>query len=87
MLWLRMCADERTRMVAPLQVPQLLTFDEAARRLVVCKRTVRRLVERGDLPVVRVGGSVRITAAALTAYITVHTETASEVSPEVHASY
>lgn len=43
----------------------LLTYDEAARLLRVCKRTVERLVGRGELPVVRVGRMPRISRAAL----------------------
>ncbi|MEO6435373.1 MAG: helix-turn-helix domain-containing protein [Tepidisphaeraceae bacterium] len=43
----------------------LLTYDEAARLLRVCKRTVERLVARGELPVVRVGRMPRISRAAL----------------------
>lgn len=34
---------------------ELLTAREAARRLAVSERTVRRLADRGDLPRVRVG--------------------------------
>lgn len=43
----------------------LLTYEEAARLLRVCKRTVERLVGRGELPVVRVGRMPRISRAAL----------------------
>lgn len=43
----------------------LLTYDEAARLLRVCKRTVERLVGRGELPVLRVGRMPRISRAAL----------------------
>jgi excisionase family DNA binding protein len=43
----------------------LLTYDEAARLLRVCKRTVERLAGRGELPVVRVGRMPRISRAAL----------------------
>ncbi len=43
----------------------LLTYDDAARLLKVCKRTVERLVVRGELPVVRVGRAPRISRAAL----------------------
>lgn len=43
----------------------LLTYDEAARLLRVCKRTVERLVGRGELPVVRVGRMPRISRSAL----------------------
>jgi excisionase family DNA binding protein len=47
----------------------LLTYDDAARLLRVCKRTVERLVARGELPVVRVGRLPRISRAVLTRWL------------------
>ena len=49
--------------------PPLLTYQGAADYLAVSPRTVRQLVHDGALPVVRVGGSVRIRRAALEAYV------------------
>lgn len=43
----------------------LLTLADAARLLRVCKRTVERLVGRGELPVIRVGRAPRISRTAL----------------------
>ena len=60
-------------MPAPTFVPQLLTYDQAAERLAVCKRQVQRLVDRGAIPFVQIGSSVRIPAAALAAYIVANT--------------
>ena len=60
-------------MATPVAVPQLLTYTEAAQRLAVCKRQVQRLVARGDIPFVQIGGSVRIPAGALSAYIAANT--------------
>jgi excisionase family DNA binding protein len=47
----------------------LLTYDEVARLLRVCKRSVERLVGNGELPVVRVGRAPRISRAALMQWI------------------
>jgi len=38
----------------------LLTLPEAAKALRVATRTVRRLIERGELPKVKVGRCVRV---------------------------
>jgi excisionase family DNA binding protein len=56
-------------MPIPPQVPQLLTVGEAANRLAVSKRHLQRLVARGELPTIRVGECVRISTAALAAFI------------------
>jgi excisionase family DNA binding protein len=37
----------------------LLRIDQVAERLAISKMTVRRLVERGELRQVRIGGSIR----------------------------
>ena len=47
----------------------LLTYDEVARLLRVCKRSVERLVGSGELPVVRVGRAPRISRAVLMQWI------------------
>ena len=51
------------------QIPQLLTLGEAANRLAVSKRHLQRLIARGELPTVRVGECVRISASVLVACI------------------
>lgn len=55
-------------------LPQLFTIGEAANRLAVSTRTIRRLVKMGELPIVRVAGSVRIALPTLAAYIVSRTE-------------
>jgi excisionase family DNA binding protein len=45
---------------AALREPLLVTYAEAGRLLSVSERSVERLVARGELPVVEVGGSRRI---------------------------
>jgi len=48
---------------------RLLTYREVAERLALHPNTVRRLVARGELAKVRVGGSVRVHPAAVEALI------------------
>ena len=48
---------------------RLLKPAEAARFLAVSERTVKRLTARGELPHVRVGGSMRFVMADLLAYV------------------
>jgi excisionase family DNA binding protein len=69
-----------TSMSAQPENPEtfLLTYDEAARLLRVCKRTIERLVAAKELPVIRVGRLPRISRAALTQWI----ERGSAVSEE-----
>lgn len=46
----------------------LLRVRDAARGLSVSERTVRRLIAKGELPALKVGGQVRVDAAELAAY-------------------
>ena len=48
---------------------RLLKPSEAALFLTVSERTVKRLTARGELPHVRVGGSMRFVMADLLAYV------------------
>ena len=45
--------------------PLLLRIDEVADRLAISRATTYRLIKRGLLPTVHIGGAVRIPAAAL----------------------
>jgi excisionase family DNA binding protein len=47
----------------------LLTAAEVAERLNISVRSVRRLIKDGRLPIVRIGGSVRIRPEALATLI------------------
>lgn len=49
----------------------LLTVAEAAERLSVSEKTIRRLIETKQLPVIRVGCSVRIEPGDLERYIAI----------------
>jgi excisionase family DNA binding protein len=49
----------------PAQAPLLLSMTEAARRLRVHLKTLRAMIRRGDVPVVRFGRTVRVYAPAL----------------------
>lgn len=53
----------------PLNVEALLTYDAAGKVLGVTSRTVWTLVDRGDLPAVRFGNSVRIDPVDLRDFI------------------
>jgi excisionase family DNA binding protein len=48
---------------------RLLTPREAAGFLSISTRTLSRIVQHGDLPIIRVGGSNRFTITDLTDYI------------------
>ncbi len=54
--------------------PLLYRFPEAAQLLGLGRSTVYELVQRGELPVVRVGRAVRIAAEDLQAWIAAHRE-------------
>ena len=45
--------------------PRLLTVRDVAERLQVSGRTIHRLIEAGDLTVIRIGRSVRVSEEAL----------------------
>jgi excisionase family DNA binding protein len=46
-------------------VPELFTVDEAAEFLRVTPKSVRHMIERCQIPVVRIGGRVRIPVTGL----------------------
>jgi excisionase family DNA binding protein len=50
--------------------PRLLTIRDVAERLQVSGRTIHRLVANGDISVIRIGRSVRVSEAALKAFLT-----------------
>lgn len=47
----------------------LLTVPEVARKLSVSEKTVRRLISRGSLPALRVGGVVRVDPVELDTWL------------------
>jgi excisionase family DNA binding protein len=47
----------------------LLSIYKTARRLSVSEKTIRRLIRSGELPALRVGGSVRIDPDELNAWL------------------
>ena len=62
---------------APMGEPDYLTAAEAAARLGISLRTVRRRIADGSLPSVRIGHAVRIPAAALDLPVARPTRTAA----------
>ncbi|MFT3914873.1 MAG: helix-turn-helix domain-containing protein [Anaeromyxobacteraceae bacterium] len=55
-----------------LGVDRLLTVREVAARLNVCRATVYSMVERGELPHVRVGNAVRFDPMSLARALEAH---------------
>ena len=55
---------------------RLLKFDEAAEALGIGRTSVYELTRRGELPVVRIGRSARIPAAALDEWVARQAEVA-----------
>jgi putative molybdopterin biosynthesis protein len=53
--------------------PTLLTVREVARRLSLGRATTYPLVQRGELPSVRIGRAVRVPAQALDRWVAEHT--------------
>lgn len=49
--------------------PRLLNVREAALELHVSIKTVRRLIERGDLPPYRIGRSIRLSEESLRIFL------------------
>jgi excisionase family DNA binding protein len=54
----------------PVGEPKLLTARDAAKALAVCEKTLWTLTNQGELPVVRIGRSVRYDPRDLSAWIT-----------------
>jgi excisionase family DNA binding protein len=53
----------------PSRLPHLLTVDSVAKRLDVSVKTTRRLIDRGDLPVHRIGRLIRVSESDLFLYL------------------
>jgi excisionase family DNA binding protein len=53
----------------PFRLPHLLSVDGVAKRLAVSIKTTRRLIERGDLPIHRVGRQIRFSESDLFLYL------------------
>ena len=51
------------------RAPQLLTVEDAAVRLSVSTKSIRRWIEAGELPAVRLGRAVRVEEAAVADFI------------------
>lgn len=53
----------------PERSDQLLTVKQVAERLAISEKTVRRLIDAGELPIIRFGRLIRITPADLDRFI------------------
>jgi len=67
--------------MAPIVSPALLRVDEVADRLAVSRATAYRLIQRGALPIIHIGASVRIPADALDRWIEDQVAAAGRVEP------
>ena len=56
----------------PSRLPPLLSVEAAADHLDVCSKTVRRLIEKGELHAHRIGRQLRISQDDLFLYIQKH---------------
>lgn len=65
-----------TNQPAPTQVGKLLDLASVAARLGVSVKTVRRMVDRGDLPFHRFGRLLRVSDADIAEYIASHRRSA-----------
>jgi excisionase family DNA binding protein len=57
----------------------LLRIPEAAERLALSRAMVYLLIQRGELPTVHIGRSIRVPAAALEQWVTLRLKESSEV--------
>ena len=55
--------------MAPPVSPALLRIDDVANRLSVSRATTYRLIQRGILPVVHIGTTIRVPAEALDCWL------------------
>ena len=53
----------------PERSDQLLTVKQVAERLATSEKTVRRLIDAGELPVIRFGRLIRVAPADLDCFI------------------
>lgn len=57
---------------------ELLTLEEAGKKLGVSKFTIRKFIDNGSLEGIKIGGRWRVRPEALTRYITKHTKPAED---------
>jgi putative molybdopterin biosynthesis protein len=53
----------------PSSYAALLTIEEVKTRLGISDKTVRRLIKRGDMPVIRIGRQLRVSEADLQRFL------------------
>ena len=58
-----------TMIKPPSRLPRLLSIPHIAKHLGVCTKTVRRLIQSGELLATRVGRAIRVTETDLDAYL------------------
>jgi len=60
---------EPSPIASPASPPKLMTVRDAAKALAICEKTLWALTERGEIPVVRIGRSVRYDPQDLSRWI------------------
>ena len=63
------CGSPPESIPTTLQIEPLITMKQVGLVLGLSERSVRRIIQAGDLPAIRVGGSPRIRSADLRAYL------------------
>jgi excisionase family DNA binding protein len=64
----------------------LLTVAETADRLRISEKTVRRLIDRGELPSLRVGVQIRIDQSELESWLYADSETVARLKEDILAA-
>jgi excisionase family DNA binding protein len=60
------------------QEPLLLRIEDAAHRLSISRATMYRLIQRGEVPIIRIGSAVRVRAFELDLWVAGIANTAEE---------
>ncbi len=58
----------------------LLRIDAAAARLAISRATLYRMIQRGEIPTIRIGSAVRVPVTALERWLAAQSTTSGEVS-------
>ena len=55
--------------IAPARTPVLLTVADVAEQLQFSTRTIRRMIDRGEIPFIRIGRQMRVAPNDLAAFV------------------
>jgi excisionase family DNA binding protein len=71
-------------MTKPASAPRLFSIADIAAFMTVSTKTVRRMVERGELPVHRIGHQLRVTESDLERFLAMNRGSSRRMSVNVH---